>query len=718
MKNMKKLFAVAFALCLVISMAVITFAAEGDSAEEPKIVYGAEAFGDTVTIPAKTAVYYNVYGVSGTELVVEGEGALVVYDEVVYAGEDNVISVFVTAEWFMSPVAFAIINDSDVEATYSVSFNIPLGDYSNPQTLTTDDLMYFSTDLVAGDGDGYYYTWTSDYTGYLCVAAFGYDEEYNEVISDVIVMNENTYAQTGLWSYNSDWEDVYAEPAVIKVNEGDVIRFNPVVMPDENWDIPAATVDVYAYLCQGNEEEFISLNYLEYVANVGAGETVTYGSYAISGMIVTIDAYDLAGLTVSNNGVDYTDEDDDGVISFVVEGGGMRMPSTITFTNANEYPGSYDIVFEYPVGDMSNPEALFGISEFTANIAEGDYDGYYYSWVVRADGKVTFSVANATEGVEYDIVLMNNNTWEMAWLSDSTDGTVSLDVAAGDEITIQVVTFPDEMYNYPAAEITVNGEFEFPVGSFDNPESIMNITEFIASIAEGNSQGYYYKWYSRANGTIVLSVAEATDGVEYDIVLTNMNTYEMAWLSDSTDGTVSLDVAAGDEVIIQVVTFPDEMFNYPAAEIAVNGEIEFPAGSFDNPEAIEELGDVAVSLEEGNSQGYYLAWTATEEGTVVFTVAGATEGVEYDIVLTNMSTYAMAWLSDSTDGTVSIEVAAGDVVNVQVVTLPDADWNYPAAEIALEVAYEEDEAPQTGFATAMLAIVAIASGAYVSKKRH
>ena len=53
------------------------------------------------------------------------------------------------------------------------------------------------------------------------------------------------------------------------------------------------------------------------------------------------------------------------------------------------------------------------------------------------------------------------------------------------------------------------------------------------------------------------------------------------------------------------------------------------------------------------------------------------------MVLTNMSNYAMAWLSDSTDGPVAIDVKAGDQVIIHVVAAPDAEWNYPAVATTL-----------------------------------
>ncbi|MBQ7801938.1 MAG: S-layer homology domain-containing protein [Oscillospiraceae bacterium] len=349
--------------------------------------------------------------------------------------------------------------------------------------------------------------------------------------------------------------------------------------------------------------------------------------------------------------------------------------------------------FIYPVGTQMNPEALFSVEQINVSIEEGNDQGYYYSWYSRGEGTLVLTVGEATEGVEYDVILTNMSNYQMAWLSDSDNGTVSMDVAAGDQVIIQVAVAPDDDWNWPAAEISMTGEMVYPVGTQMNPEYLLSIEQINASIEEGNSQGYYYSWYSRGEGTLVLTMGEATEGVEYEVVMTNMSTYQMAWLQDSDDGTLSLDVAAGDQVIIQVSVYADDSWNYPAAEISMTGEMVYPAGSQMNPEVLTGVEQIDVSLQAGNSQGYYYTWTVETEGTLKLTASSATAGVEYDVILTNMSNYETAWMSDSNDGTVSLDVAAGDEIIIQVVVSPDADWNWPAAEIVLEgqVEVEEEE---------------------------
>jgi len=397
---------------------------------------------------------------------------------------------------------------------------------------------------------------------------------------------------------------------------------------------------------------------------VPAGKTYHYIAYRVGGMIMSIN-------------------DGEGVACTT---GGMMYPYAWTITNDGEADAEYVITVSYPVGTAENPETIWDLSEINVAIAEGNNQGYYYSYYNRAaTGTISLSVASATEGVEYDVILTNTVSGDMAWLSDSEDGTVQMAVVPGDFVTIQVAVSPDADWNYPAADIVLNGEFIYPVGTAENPETIWDLSEINVAIAEGNNQGYYYSYYNRAaTGTISLSVASATEGVEYDVILINTVSGDMAWLSDSEDGTVQMAVVPGDFVTIQVAVSPDADWNYPAADIVLNGEFIYPVGTAENPETIWDLSEINVAIAEGNNQGYYYSYyNRAATGTINLSVASATEGVEYDVILINTVSGDMAWLSDSEDGTVQMAVVPGDFVTIQVAVSPDADWNYPAADIVL-----------------------------------
>ena len=113
-----------------------------------------------------------------------------------------------------------------------------------------------------------------------------------------------------------------------------------------------------------------------------------------------------------------------------------------------------------------------------------------------------------------------------------------------------------------------------------------------------------------------------------------------------------------------------------------------PVGTMDNPEVIEELfySSFDVSLEAGDSDGYFYTYTAEGDGQVTFYFNNITEGVEGDIVVTNTNTYAQrALLADGVDNyglELVVEVSEGDVLQIQVLVVPDVSYNIAAADIS------------------------------------
>ncbi len=367
--------------------------------------------------------------------------------------------------------------------------------------------------------------------------------------------------------------------------------------------------------------------------------------------------------------------------------GSMFNPPVFSIENATDAEAEYALVLTYPIGSYMNPEAIFNASSIVVDLAEGNNQGYYYRWFTRTEGTLVFTCP-AIEGVEYDVILINTNSFAMAYLSDSNDRTVSIEVAAGDQVIIQVVTLPDAEWNYPALETTLEGEFIDPVGSQMNPVIVYNPQNIVVDIAEGNNQGVYYSWTTRKAGTFTVT-CPAVDGVNYEVILQNLTTLKYAWLSESDNETVSLDVAAGDTVIIQVVAIPvsvsETEWNYPALKATLNGVFAAPVGTELNPEAIFNAENVIVNVPAGQGN-YFYSWYSRAEGVLTFTCP-TVEGVAYDVELKNMTTSRKAWLSESEDGTVSIDVAAGDEVVIKIAVVPvkvsDTEYSYPALETAL-----------------------------------
>ena len=179
------------------------------------------------------------------------------------------------------------------------------------------------------------------------------------------------------------------------------------------------------------------------------------------GLTMYFSSYDVsAGLEFTANGV---------AVANVSYGSMMmRQPSTWSLTS-----GEYELVLAVPVGAYANPAALvLGYNDVSL---EENSQGYYYTWTAQAEGNLTFEISSITEGVEADIVINNNTSYANRTLA--ADGVeddfgvivVTMPVAAGDEVSIQVVVMPDDSYSYPAADITHYSAFTYPLGSEQNP---------------------------------------------------------------------------------------------------------------------------------------------------------------------------------------------------------------------------------------------------------
>ena len=147
-----------------------------------------------------------------------------------------------------------------------------------------------------------------------------------------------------------------------------------------------------------------------------------------------------------------------------------------------------------------------------------------------------------------------------------------------------------------------------PVGSRMNPETIWGLGDVDTSLTEANLEGYYYSYTVDNEGTLIFKFAEDVTLGTADISVTNMNTYAQSrLLSDGVDGVLSLDVVAGDELVIQVIAVSEPVLN-------LTWNVNYPVGTELNPIMLDfvdyETGDmVAVEVTIPAETTYiYQAW--------------------------------------------------------------------------------------------------------------
>lgn len=529
-----------------------------------------------------------------------------------------------------------------------------------------EELGWTSVTLAAGEAGIYAYTAEGD--GTITV----YIGEISEGVEGDIVLTNKTTGQT--LSLNKDGVDNYGLELTVEVSNGDSIEIQVTASAAAEMTWVANFAAVLGSQANPIYPEWTwSEDNIEATATVTAPVGTTY--YAVNG----------AGMVLSVNGEEW---------GTLVSSGMGRAPAVFSIKNEGEAAAEYSLQIAWPVGSYSNPEIIWDPTAITAVVADGNDQGYYYSWYNRGiTGTLTLNLGEVTgNGTFGNVILTNGTTGATAWMSDSEGGdTVSMDVVPGDFVTIQVAVDSGAEWNYPGATINLTGEITYPLGSSENPETIWDPSAITAVVADGNSQGYYYSWYNRAiTGTLTLNLGEVTgNGALGDVILTNGTTNAMAWMSDSEGGnTVSLDIAPNDFVTIQVTVDSGAEWNYPGATINLTGVITTPAGSMDNPAALE-IGETIVDIAEG-SQGYFFTWTAEKAGTLSVEMPA---DMAWTYVINNLTTgqYGDTQWSDSDPvvGVGTVEVAAGDVIQIMVNTY-DAEnpWVAPAGKLNVKVAFE------------------------------
>ena len=158
----------------------------------------------------------------------------------------------------------------------------------------------------------------------------------------------------------------------------------------------------------------------------------------------------------------------------------------------------------------------------------------------------------------------------------------------------------------PVSFTLVNGDadasytvsFTAPVGSMDNPDTLVLDYNY-ADIAAG-SQGYYYTWTATEDGILTISMPEDI-GWTYTINNLTAGTYgDNQWSdSDPVVNPATTEVAAGDQLQIIVNTYdPADMWNNPAAELAIYASFTTLPGTEGNPIMFVDQNAETISVED------------------------------------------------------------------------------------------------------------------------
>ena len=206
-------------------------------------------------------------------------------------------------------------------------------------------------------------------------------------------------------------------------------------------------------------------------------------------------------------------------------------------------------------GKLINPDEPieFGsVLNFDAEVKAGEIVLYH---VFRVSG-TTLRIADATAYVIYQ---------EQLYTPDS-NGYIYIPVTTKSP-SIPVIL---QIGNGGTTNKTYAVKFSFPEGSAMNPYDLKAGT-VKTDIAAGNEQGLYYQCTAEKDGKMTISLKNLTNGVECDIRVNVTNSdliTQQHLLSETEDGkSLTVDVEAGNEIVINIVALPDEDYKYPAATI-------------------------------------------------------------------------------------------------------------------------------------------------------
>lgn len=186
-------------------------------------------------VKAGEIVLYHVFRVGGTTLRIADPTAYVIYLDKLYTPDSNgYIYIPVTTKSPTIPVILQIGNGGTENKTYPVKFSFPEGSAMNPYDLTAGAIK---TNIAAGNEQGVYYQCTAEKDGKMTIQLKNITGG-NKCDIRVDVTNSDFITVQSLLSQTEDGKTL-----VVEMEKGNEIKVNIVVLPDEDYKYPAATID-------------------------------------------------------------------------------------------------------------------------------------------------------------------------------------------------------------------------------------------------------------------------------------------------------------------------------------------------------------------------------------------------------------------------------------------------------------------------------------------
>ncbi len=416
-----------------------------------------------------------------------------------------------------------------------------------------------------------------------------------------------------------------------------------------------------------------------------AGDSETsYFEYGVGGMelVVTGDnAY------VVFAGEKY--EAEDGEVSVLLTGGNPRMPVEFVVGNSGAEAATFTVDFAYPVGSMSNPFVLEEAGYVSAEVAEGNQEGYWITYTAPQAGTLTVEIYGASDAdyneLGWTYVVNQMTACKYGDYHTSADEELvmseTFEVNENDVIQVMMNTFDAENpWSAPAGTVSAYFTFTPPAGTIDNPimieDSDYDTPEVTADITVEAGTSKYYMGY--------------LDGMNMVVSCENLSIIYNGETYTANDGVIAISFPPSAGMgrpmpcIFQIV-------NDGTTDLMAGIVCTYPAGHQMNPEQIE-AGKYVVDITEG-SNGHFYTWTAPSDGKVTISVS-SDKGWTYCVNNMTAGKYGDNHFYDD-DPLVSSEtltVTKGDVIQIIVCT-SDADLYYASVdgEVNVEVVFSLED---------------------------
>ena len=314
-------------------------------------------------------------------------------------------------------------------------------------------------------------------------------------------------------------------------------------------------------------------------------------------------------------------------------------------------------------------------------------------WVQAADMNGTVEVGYATG--DYMLMYGRMPTYPE---TESGNYTASLVLQGYDIFSVYNPSETDNVTVYMtlAAGIPVDNS-----GTMENPKEVTLSSNMFGGVGaneqvelDSGNDGYWYSCQAPSDGALTVSIgafdAEYNSiGWMYNVNNTTKGTYGDTHLSDEEEPAYyeTVDVDEGDIITVFASTYESGSWTNPAGIVTVDFSFD-AVGSSNCPEVITETGDYTASITEG-SWGYFYSWTANEEGTATITVNNE-NGWQYVVNNVTSGIYGDTHLCDDEPivTSESVEVAAGDELQIMVVTYDPDAWSAPAGTISWTLDFE------------------------------